>query len=312
MRRNVTRTLLAAAAAGVTVTTLSFSAGAAGAASTANAPQAGSTIVNSPSGGTPIYTDANCPLLNIGGPDANAPALSDAPAAPQPSCITSGYQASGRDFRFAQALIVVPTSRGLISTSPSFYVGLSASATEYARAGIVPCGVNIVTCPNGWRGLFQVEEPGAPPITQIMNFSAAVPAGSGVLVSIYFNQAGNAVRFSVTLPDGSIVGKTFGVHGPVYTSAVAAADWTLTRTRPQPARPVANTRWTQFLQGRFTTLSGQAGTFAGPWTLNPVEVSSNGLAPPDGTLISAPSYLWTDGNSVNGLPGDAFGVWLYN
>jgi len=28
--------------------------------------------------------------------------------------------------------------------------------------------------------------------------------------------------------------------------------------------------------------------------------------------VSAPSFRWTDGTSFNGLPGDAFGAWLYN
>ena len=58
-------------------------------------------------------------------------------------------------------------------------------------------------------------------------------------------------------------------------------------------------------------MSGQRGTFTGPWTLNPIKATSNGSAPPLGTLTSAPAYLWTDGNSFKQQFGDAFGVWLY-
>jgi hypothetical protein len=149
------------------------------------------------------------------------------------------------------------------------------------------------------------------------NFFVSVPltgvaGGDGVFFSVYFNSVGNAVRFVVTLSDGTTTARTVAVNGSVYTTAVALADWLFTNTSPIPVAPPANTRLTQFFQGRFTTLSGQQGTFNGPWGLNPVEATTNGVAPPGGTLLSAPSFLWTDGSSFKGLPGDAFGVWLYN
>ena len=299
MRRRLARALFGAAAASVTVTTLGFTA--AGAASTAP------PMLNPPSGGTPIYTDANCPpVLTV--PSDSAKAVNATITAA--SCARSGYQASNRDFRFASAVIKVPTSLGSLATSPDLYVGLYSSPTEFARAGIEPCTIG-GGCPDGWQGFYEVMQQGTPTLSIVVPFDGVV-AGDGVFFSIYFNSVGNADRFVVTLPDGTTFGQTAAVDGPVYTTAVALADWSLTTTRPAPAVPPANSRVTQFFQGRFTTLSGQQGTFNGPWTVNPVEVTTKGLAPPAGTLISAPSFLWTDANSFKGLPADAFGVWLYN
>jgi hypothetical protein len=311
MRRRITSALLAAAAAGATVTTLGFTA--AGAANTAPLASAAAHPINRPSGGAPIYTDANCPRVIPPTSPPSGPADSAITAnatITSASCARSGYQASNRDFRFAQAVIAVPTADGSLATSPDLYVGLYSSPTEFARAGIEPCTINF-NCPNGWQGFYEVMQQGTPTISVTVPFTGVV-AGDGVFFSIYFNSVGNAVRFVVTLPDGTTAGQTAAMNGPVYTTAVALADWSLTTTSPAPAVPLANSRVTQFFQGRFTTLSGQQGTFNGPWTLNPVEVTTNGLAPPSGTLISAPSYLWTDANSFKGLPSDAFGVWLYN
>ncbi len=312
MRRHITRTLLAAAAASVTVTTLGLSA--ANAASTAGAARVGGTVLNPPSGGPPIYTNAGCDGF-IGGPLRGS---TNAPATP-PTCAMSGYQASGRDFRFAQAVITVPTIAGVVDTSPQFYVGLNDGGTigpatrpnGWAHAGIAACTVNVDTCPDGWTAFYQVIQFGTPGVFVSVPLTG-VAGGDGVFFSVYFNLVGNAVRFTVTLPDGTTISRTVAVNGSVYTTAVAMADWLFTGTSPIPTVPLANTRLTQFFQGRFTTLSGQQATFTGPWALNPVEVTTNGVAPPGGTLLSAPSFLWTDGNSFNGLTGDAFGIWLYN
>ncbi len=282
MRRRMTRTLLAAAAAGATAATLGLTAaGAASAASTTT------HTTGPPSGTTPIYTNANC--------DTDL-------------CAQSGYQASNRDFRFASAVIRVPTSNGVVDISPQFYVGLQ-DTNGWAHAGIEPCTGG--GCPNGWEGFYEVFQDGTPLLTVHVPFDG-VAAGDGVFFSIYFNSVGNAVRLVVTLPDGTTSAQTVAVNGSIYTAAVAEADWSNDDTQPIPTVPLANTRLTQFFQGRFTTLSGSQGTFDGPWVLSPIETTTNGHAPPAGTLISAPSYLWNDGNSYQGLPRDAFGVWLYN
>jgi hypothetical protein len=296
MRRRITRRLLAAAAAGVTATTLGFTAaGAAGAASTSSVAKV-SHITNHPSGGAPIYTPACSKLGNAAG-----------------GC--SGYLASGRNFRFAQAVITLPYFPGSIS-SPLRYVAL-ASPFDVAAAGLASCavanGIVANSCPTnlGYTAFVATFHAG---FVTFAHFIAlpGVHAGDGVFFSVYLNQVGNELQFVVTLPDGTSYNLAHGAHGAVYTEAAALSDWEFS-TPSSPLQPLfINRRVTQFFQGRFTTQSGQRGTFYGPWNLNPVEVTSNGFAPPAGTLIAEPSYLWTDGNSYNGLWGDAFGVWLYH
>jgi hypothetical protein len=308
MRGRATRTLAAAAASltTLTVTTLAvgaFTAGPASAASltaVARMPQ----LANPPSGGAPITTTANCsfkgPLLR---PTRNVP------AAP-PLCALSGYRASGRDFRYAQALITVPDHVGDDTVDPGLYVGLDASTPngpDFARAGIETFDAD-----SGWATFVEVQEPTLPNPYFVAEPVSAALEGDGISFSIYLNAAGNSVHFVTTLPDGTVYNNTVAVSGPVYTSAQALADWNDTDASPPVTTPAADTRVAQFLQGRFTTQNGTRGTFDGPWTLNPVEVTSNGLAAPLGTLISAPSFLWNDGNSLPGQGTDAFGAWLYS
>jgi hypothetical protein len=209
-----------------------------------------------------------------------------------------------------QALITVPEHTGDIAVDPLVYVGLDASVvstSDYALAGIEPD----LSSPSGWDTFVQVEEPTpTPPLTIFAPVPDALE-GDGIFFSVYLNAAGNSVHFVTTLPDGTTTKNTVAVDGPVYTVAEAFADWSGTTTSPEPTTPAVTTRVSQFLQGRFTTASGQRGTFEGPWTLNPVEITSNGLAVPLGTLLGAPSYLWNDGTSLPGRGTDAFGVWLY-
>jgi hypothetical protein len=301
MRRHVAQTFSAAAAAGA-LTILSLSAAAA--ASTPGAAKGGSGIANPPSGGAPIITTAAC--------DVSGPLLrpaSNGPAAPAP-CARSGYQAGGRNFRYAQALITVPNHTGNDTVDPEMYIGLDAStpnSPDFARAGIETFDDD-----SGWAAFVEVQEPTLPDPYFVAEPLSSALQGDGIFVSIYLNAAGNSVHFVTTLPDGTTTKNTVAVNGPIYTSAQALADWSDTDASPVVAAPAASTRVAQFLQGRFTTLNGQRGTFEGPWTLNPVEVTSNGLAAPQGTLISAPSYLWNDGTSLPGQGTDAFGAWLYS
>jgi hypothetical protein len=289
MRRRITRTLLAAAAAGVTVTTLGFTA--AGAASGATTASRAFT----PSGGTPIATNANC--ASDGDPADN--------------CGMAGYQASARDFRYAQALITVPNKVGSVVTDPTLYVALDNSSStnyDYARVGIRPCLTVTLTCLSGshWQAYVEVATPTTSPSTITTVPISASLMGDGVFVSVYFNQIGNVIHSVITLPGGIPINNTVTVTGPLYTKAQALADWT-TATQPAPVAANPKFRDTQFFGGRFTTLSGFQGTFRGPWILNGVEATSNGVLPPGGTLIAEPSSLWTN----DGHPGDAFGVWRF-
>lgn len=309
MRRCITRTLMAAAAATASALALAAAAGA-GAASTRSAVSA--PHFDLPSGGPPVYT-APCPI--------QAPVLTAAlfPAPTLSGC--SGYQASGRDFRFVQAVITVPATPCTVG-SPMMYIALAGGGSD-ARAGI-RCGSLAAPVHRAgadapvdgaglYHGFFEILSQGATTFIEPLD---TVSAGDGVFFSIYFNQAGDADHFTASGP-GISAASTLGAGGPVYNQAYALADWSL--SFPPGAVPSAGAprsiqigRVTRFLQGRFTTASGQRGTFEGPWKLRPVEVTSNGLAPPGGTLISAPGLLWTDGNSLHGLPGDAFSVWRYS
>src|SRR5580692_4604768 len=104
MRRRINRTLLAATAASVSVIGLGFmAAGAAGAATTSAATTAAHSITNPVSGGAPVYTP---PCAAIGG---------YVTASDNGGC--AGYVATGRDFRYAAALITVPNVPGS-ATSP--------------------------------------------------------------------------------------------------------------------------------------------------------------------------------------------------
>jgi hypothetical protein len=218
------------------------------------------------------------------------------------------------------------------------YVALdnSSNATyEFARVGIAPCptgsSVKIVpnqsgttSCgsnPSGWVAFSAVQEPTGTPTISVNNLSTAVE-GDGILVNAYLEPTGNAVHFTTTLPDGTVINNVVAVSGPVYSKATAVADWTTAVINSgggpgvgddlaMPDVPAAKIRDTQFFQGRFTTSSGVRGTFSGPWTTTALEATSNGSLPPSGTLIAQPSFLWNDGNGFNGMGNDAFGVWRF-
>jgi hypothetical protein len=321
MRRRITKALVTAAAAGATITTLGFAA-----SSPAGAVVAGKQShpkYFSPTGGTPIPTSANCSLSS--------------PPVPSDNCGMSGYQASGRNFRFAQALITVPNHDAVVDEAPelendpTLYVALDNSSSntyEFARVGIAPCpageSLDIIpdqasttTCPNpnpsGWVTFSAVQQPTGSPTIDVNALSKAVE-GDGILVNAFLEPTGNAVHFTTTLPSGSVINNQVDVNGPVYGKAQALADWTTAVENgetPSPIAPSAKTRDTQFFQGRFTTASGVQGTFSGPWTVKALEATSNGSLPPTGTLVGQPSFLWNDGNSFKGMGNDAFGNWRF-
>ena len=300
MRKRIKGTLLTAAAAGATITTLGFLA------------FSGSALAGSgyftPTGGTPIGTDAHCGAGSVT-PASDTVGVST-------DCAQAGYVASGRDFRFAEALVTVPDHPGSVTVDPSLYVGLDASTStsfDFARVGIKPCTGGSPCGTSGWEGFVAVIQPTLPTTFDYLPIPS-VDEGDGVLLSVYFNQVGNSDNFTITLPAGTVYNKTVAVSGPTYTRAEALADWAYPEVAAGAARPEvpsSKVRDTQFYQGRFTTLSGDAGTFNGPWSLNAAEATSNGDLPPSGTLIGQPSYLWNDGSSYGGKGDDAFGIWRF-
>jgi hypothetical protein len=296
MHRPIIRVLSAMAAAAIAGTLALTTAAAAPAA-------------QAPSGGPPEYT---C-----------TPAT-DGTSGP----CEAGYEGQGRDFRYAQAVITVP-NRGSNTDDPAMYVALERAGNEFAMIGVRPCQTSTNDCPvptgptandGGWEFFYQVESGGtADPV----DFEGdPVPNGtSGVLVSVYFNANQASVNFQATVNGTTVINSTVPVSGSLYPEAEAVADWRYplppggvsTFVPGDPTNPFADTRVTQFLDGRFTTQNGDRDTFSGPWTLVPLSVTSNGKAPGipgGGTLIAEPSYLWTDSLTLDGKWGDAFGVWL--
>jgi hypothetical protein len=297
MRRRITRAFFTAAAAGATITTLGFAA-----ASPAGAAVSGKHFHFTPSA-PETGTDANCESALETGSTGTWKST---------DCGKVGYVATGRDFRFASAVIKVPTGASAASsvvTGPAAYVALDDSATsaDYAEVGIR-------ADPDGdgtWELFYDVEEPCSAASTGAVTLSSGT-AGDGVFVSAYLSPSGQSVHLVATPPTGTPINTTVSVCSPVYTDAQALGDWTgaAEDAIPAPAVPSTKTRVTQFFQGRFTTLNGSQGTFKGPWTLTAVDATTNGSLEPLGTLIGQPSYLWNDGSGFNGMGNDAFGVWL--
>ena len=225
MRRRITKAFFAAAAAGATITALGLAASPAGAASTH---AKGFTPT-----GTIVGTNANCPILPSG-----------VITLPADNCGKVGYVASGRTFRFAQALIDVPNHLGVKTTDAAYYVALDNSGTntwQYTRVGIAPCpagstafivpGVSI-TCPTtvagntaGWVAFVATADAGVTP-TVVVHPLANAFMGDGILVNAYLVPTGNSVQTTITLPNGTTFNNTIPITGPVYTKAQAVADWT--------------------------------------------------------------------------------------
>ena len=291
MRRRITRTLIAAAAAGVTASTLGFTAaGAANAAVSSKAlpPTIGTTIGSTSS---------------------------------------AGYEASGRNFRFITSTITVPDTSFLTGLSPTEYIQLSnGSLTQptgggdtYTRAGIESCVVARsfgATCTTGtWVAFVEAfsNSLNGPFFSHFFNL-AGVNQGDGVNFSIYFDQAGTELHYVITPPSTSGTPQFYKTRafGPLYDHAAALDDFTNSTGTPIALPPFIHSfRINQFLQGALTTYSGARGSFVGPWTTSPVIATSNGLLPPSGTTRVSPSPLWSDGLLANGAvrSNDAFGVW---
>jgi hypothetical protein len=291
MRRRITRTLVAAAAAGVTAGTLGFSA--AGAASAAVSSKAQPATI-----GTSIATTN-----------------------------TAGYQASGRDFRYISSTITVPDTSFLTGLYPQEYIQLSnGSLTQvtgggnaYTRAGIEPCVVARsfgATCVTGtWEAYVENfnNSLNFPSFRHFFNL-AGVNQGDGVNFSIYYNEVGNELSYVITPPSTSGTPQFYktNAHGAIFDHAAALDDFTNSTGTPIALPPFIHSfRVNQFLQGAITTENGARGSFTGPWTTSRVTATSNGLLPPSGTTRVSTSALWTDGLPANGAvrANDAFGVW---
>jgi hypothetical protein len=331
MRRRINRMLLTATAASASVITLGFMATGAVGASTTTAGLASTSSV------TPIYSlSTDC-----------APAT---PLVTTPSgCAVSGYQASGRLFRYAQASIVVPLHAAAVTgasgSSPqvepdaAIYVALdnsSDTANDFTRAGIVACPTassgGIWPCPAvstlGWYAFSTTVQPDG--VTTGLHDVAlnASQDGLGVFVSVYLSPTGNSVHTVIKTPTTtgpSVVGggaflghtynDTFAANGPIYTTAEAVADWTgvSSGSVSAPYQPAAGV--TAGLPGSVAYTQFKDGRIT---TWSGTKGTFNGkwtVTPFEATTngLVTGTVVTSPGylwSSTTGYANDAFGVWL--
>jgi len=290
MRRRITRTFVAAAAAGVTAGTLGLAAAGAASAATSQARHA-ATI------GSTIATTSQ-----------------------------AGYEASGRDFRYISSTLTVPDTNFLTEIYPQEYIQLSngslnngGSGDQYVRAGIESCTVaqsfGYICTTGTWVSYVEAfnNSLNGPYFAHYAQLSG-VTQGDGVNFSIYYDQGGNELHFTITPPSTSGPEQFYKTqaYGPLFDHAEALDDFTDSTGTPIPVPFFLHPfQINQFLQGSLTTYSGARGSFVGPWTTSPVEATSNGLPYPSGTVRTSPSRLYSDGLASNGpaRPWDAFSVW---
>jgi hypothetical protein len=231
---------------------------------------------------------------------------------------TAGYQATGRDFRFAQADIQVPDKvAGL--RAPMEYAALESGDSE-AGVGIMSCALahnieNSFSCTGSetwtaFAGTFNLTLNGPKFAFRPL---AGVNQGDQVFVNVYYNVPGNTLQYVITTPGIGGTDPTPGhtyylsgkAHGATFNEAVVLDDWTLT---PVKSLGLIGHAINSFGNGRFTTARGNQGTFVGPWTTSAVDLTSNGLGAGSGTTIISPTALNSDGISFKGLGSDSFTV----
>lgn len=239
----------------------------------------------------------------------------------------AGYELSKRDFRFITSTIRVPDWPSNV-LYPQAYIQLaegslnnllSPTGDEYVRAGIEPCDLLAILsgshCAIGdkWVAFVSVYNSSLnAPIWQHYVDLAGVQEGDGVNFSVFYDQAGNELHFTITPPitSGPETFYKTNAHGPIFTDADAIDDWLSTTGQPVPLPPGFNPiQINGFLQGAATTYSGLKGSFTSSgWTTSQVVATSNGLPFPQGTVRVQPSVLGSDGLSANGAvrPGDMF------
>ncbi len=187
MPRRITKAFFAAAAAGATITTLGLAASPAGAAAggmhfTPSAPE--------------VATDAH----GTPGPVCGAPADITGTWSTT-DCGKAGYVATGRNFRFASALVTVPNHTGLVATRPDDVRGARRLGGEHGlRPGGRPA-VHARSYPrsqlhllpsagaSGWQAFAMVDESGVITVGDRADLAASVE-GDGVFLSVYLVPTG--------------------------------------------------------------------------------------------------------------------------
>ena len=216
----------------------------------------------------------------------------------QRGCTLTGYRASGADFRYAQAVITIPDGAGGPAL-PRFYVALKGGLAE-ARAG-----VSWNARAGAWQVYAGLWRQGHPLAGQ----AYPVPAEPGprrVFVSVYYDRPRDTMKAVLRLPGGIVHAPEFAARHPRYPQALAVANWQgVSWGAAADGRLAA-----RFARGRFTTASGQRGTFAGPWRLTRYVVAGNRVARHT-WMMSSPGRLGADPVAGRAGPGGAFGIWVY-
>jgi len=240
---------------------------------------------------------AAVPLAGVGFLAATAGSASAGTGTAIGSKYAAGYEASGRDFRFISSTIQVPDWPSNV-LYPQSYIQLSEGSLnslfnptgdEYVRAGVEPCDLVAIlfgnsTCtPGDWVAFVSLYNSSLnAPIWQHYTDLAGVQAGDGVNFSIYYDQAGNELHFTITPPSTSGPEQFYktNAHGPLFDHADAVDDWLSTTGQPVPLPPGFNPiKINQFWQGALTTYSGLKGSFVNNgWTTSQVVATSNGLS----------------------------------
>ncbi len=267
------------------------------------------------------------PLAGLGFVAFSATAASAGTGAVISSKNAAGYEASGRDFRFATATITIPDWTSNVFY-PQEYIQLSngslneyggTTGDQYVRAGVEPCTIAVALnpstlCTSGdWVAFIEAfNNSVSAPYWEHVTDLAGANAGDGVNFSIYFDQAGNELHFTITPPSTSGPEEFYKTEafGPIFDHAAALDDFLDGLGQPFPLPPGLNPiSINQFAKGALTTYSGKKGSFVGPWTTSEVQATSNGLPWPSGTVRVTPGGLLSDGLKANGAvrADDAFG-----
>jgi YVTN family beta-propeller protein len=196
----------------------------------------------------------------------------------------SGYQASGRWFRFISTTVTIPPRIIPARNSGAAAIMLSQAATRSPSAAIK-------AAPGGGPGSVTWVASGHASGA----FRLSPRPGDRVALSLYYGQNGTDYFTATDLTQG--ITRTAGAAvGPViYRQALLGVAVTGTVSPPQ-----ADIRLWQFTGSHLTTYTGDRSTITGPWQTSALTATTDGTT--KGMIKASPSYLWSNGQN--------FGVWL--
>lgn len=211
------------------------------------------------------------------------------------STSSTGYQATGRWFRYAQTQIVFPTNficsylHSVLETSAgpgsvSVTVGLGSSPA--AHIAVVISSVPTASGCGIFTGQLEYNA------TQNPMAVGNIDPGDTVRVSVYYNPGTYAVSAAVVdLTDGlNVTAGADSSSGSVFTSARIETGFSAFH---QPGTGGSSVRAFSYTGSAATTATGDRGTMTGPWTTSQVIMTANGKAS-DPVEANGP-VLWDNG-----------------